>query len=196
MRSPHQIIMALAYALKEGKKNEEYRVADLSKKTGLHYMTTNDYLNLIEYVQDNIPKFRKIDSKGNARIMVIEELKMPICSEEKTLLNIFDRGAFSEEAAISLNDYEMKSVSVFLDRGDMAKSEDRFYLTSSGILKAAKLASTRAEKVTKLESIQEKKIRPRDDNRWKCEEINTYSIIEESGVEFKLTFKTGARSSA
>lgn len=170
MRSPHQIVMALAYALKESKKGEENKVADLSKKTGLHYVTTDDYLNLIEYVQNNIPRLQKIGTKGNARVIITNEIEDQFPPNEKTLLNIFDKGAFSEETAIQLSDYERNYIGELLENEYTIQTDDQFYLTTQGIIKAAGIAGKRAEKVTSLEVVQEsEEYLHREYSTWKAD---------------------------
>ena len=152
--------MTLAYALKESKKGDEHTIADLSKNTRLHYMTTSDYLNLIEYVQENIPKIHKINIKGNVRIIVTDEIDTLLSPNERTLLNLFDRGAFTEETAISPNDYDQDCIKVEIEKKTIMETNAGFHLTTAGIIEGTSIAGKRAKKVTELESPRVKEPTP------------------------------------
>jgi len=148
MRSPQEIVMAIAYALKEGKKGERYTVAELSKKMEMHYVTVRDYLNVIEYVQKNIPAIDKANQKGQARIVIAEELKINLTAEERMLLFMFDKGAFTKDTAISLSAFKDTSVSSAMEKGLVAEQNEKGYLTTEGIIESANYAEKRAETVT------------------------------------------------
>jgi hypothetical protein len=150
MRTPREIIMTIAYALKEGKKGDEYTLAELSKKTEMHYETTKDYLDTIEYVQRNIPAIEKIDLKGKAKIVITEELKTDLPQEKRMLLIMFDRGSFTKDTAMQGKQFSAKDISSASDRGLIAECGKKIYLTPEGIIESANYADERADRVTKL----------------------------------------------
>jgi len=146
-RSPQDVIYAISHALKEGKKGDEYFIADLAKRTGIHYVTMNNYITMIEYVQCNIPKFAKIEQKGNARIIISEELNMDMSDYERSLLRLFDKGAFAKSTAAVSDPFEGSILEGSIKNGDVLRIDSKIYLSVSGILKAADLADKREEKV-------------------------------------------------
>jgi len=150
MRSPQEIVTAIAYTIKEGKKGDAYAIAELSKKTQIHYVTMNDYLNLIEFVQRNIPSIEKVDQKGKARIIIKEELKIGISETERMILNMFDRGAFSESAAIPAKPFGNEDVLSALEHGMIREAGTKIFLTTDGIVKAAGYAEKRVERATDI----------------------------------------------
>lgn len=157
MRTPQEIVMTIAYSLKDGKIGDEYSIADISKSTKLHYMTTGDYLNLIEYIQENIPKIKKIDSIGKAKIVIMDELESDYSQKEKVLLTMFDKAAFSKDSAYIIKDLE-ECIKDIISEGLAIKSTDaKYYLTTKGIIDAANLAEKRSEKITNLSSNSKEK---------------------------------------
>ncbi|UAL08229.1 MAG: hypothetical protein KRP56_03000 [Candidatus Methanogranum gryphiswaldense] len=156
MRTPQEIVMTIAYSLKDGKKGDEYSVADISKSTQLHYMTTSDYLSLIEYIQENIPKINKIDSRGKARIVIINEMESDYSQKEKIMLTMFDKAAFSKDSALVIKNAEDCIDAAISEKLVLESIKGRYYLTTNGIMEAAKFAEKRAEKMMDL-SVKSKK---------------------------------------
>ncbi|MCL2142674.1 MAG: hypothetical protein FWH44_00200 [Methanomassiliicoccaceae archaeon] len=146
-RSPEDIVYALSHALKEGRKGDEYSIAELAKHTGMHYVTVNNYLTMIEYVQRNIPKFSKIDRRGDAKIIVSQELEMDISDTERLLLKMFDRGAFRKGTAIASGSFDAELIESSVRKGDIIRTDSQIYLSRSGMMKGADLADKREERV-------------------------------------------------
>ena len=147
MRSPQEIIASIAYSLKEGKKGEEYTVAELSRKTEMHYMTVNNYLNMIEYVQKNIPLIDKVDLKGQTKIIIMEELKTGLSESERMLLFMFDKRAYTKESALLSKSFRDEDRFLLISGGLVVEKKSKLFLTTEGIIEAAKYADKRAEKV-------------------------------------------------
>lgn len=146
-RSPQDIVYALSHALKEGKIGDEYLVAEIAKRTDMHYMTVNDYLTMIEYIQCNIPKFAKVEQKGNARIIVSQEMELDISEADRLLLRLFDKGAFGKSTAAASESFESQHTDEFIKSGDVIQVDSKIYLSRSGIMKAVDIADQREEKV-------------------------------------------------
>jgi len=158
-RSPQEVVNAISYVLKEGRKGDEYTISDLAKRTDMHYMTMNDYLDIVEYVQNNIPKMSKIDTKGQSKIVIMEEIKMPTSSEkEALLLNLFDRGAFTKNTAADVKTLK-KNPLMEAEKQDLIKKEGtKYYLTADGIVCAARTAGMREERVMRSRIVNGKDI--------------------------------------
>ena len=146
-RSPQDVIYALSHALKEGRKGDEYSVADLAKHTEMHYVTVNNYLTMIEYIQSNIPRFAKVDKKGNAKIIVSQELEMGMSDKERFLLRMFDKGVVGKSTAVKSEPFEGEILETSIKDGDVVRTDAKIHLSRSGILKAADLADRREERV-------------------------------------------------
>ena len=146
-RSPQDVIRALSHALKEGRKGDEYSVADLAKHTEMHYVTVNNYLTMIEYIQSNIPRFAKVDKKGNAKIIVSQELEMGMSDKERFLLRMFDKGIVGKSTAVKSEPFEGEILEISIRDGDVIKTDAKIHLSRSGIMKAADLADRREERV-------------------------------------------------
>ena len=147
-RSPQEVVNAISYVLKEGRKGDEYTISDLVKRTDMHYVTMNDYLDIVEYVQNNIPKISKIDTKGHAKIVIMEEIEMPTVSEkEALLLSLFDRGAFTKNTAADVKTLNKKPLKDTEEQDLVRKEGARYYLTADGIVCAARTADMREERV-------------------------------------------------
>ena len=146
-RSPQDVVYALSFALKEGKKGDEYYIADLAKRTEMHYMTVNNYLTMIEYIQSNIPRFEKTDRKGNAKITISQELEMDISDGERFLLRLFDKGVAGKGTAVKAEPFEGELLEDAIARGYVVRTEAKIHLSRSGIMKAADLADEREERV-------------------------------------------------
>jgi hypothetical protein len=141
-------VNAISYVLKEGKNGDEYTISDLVKRTDMHYVTMNDYLNIIEYVQNNIPKISKINTKGHAKIVIMEEIEMPSSSEkEALLLNLFDKGAFTKNTAADVKTLNKKPLKDAEEQDLVRKEGAKYYLTADGIISAARTAGMREERI-------------------------------------------------
>ena len=146
-RSPEDIIYALSHALKEGRKGDEYLIANLAKYTKMHYVTVNNYLAMIEYVQSNIPRFAKMDRKGNAKIVISQELEMDISDSERFILRMFDKGVVGKSTAVGSEPFEGELLERSIKDGYVIRTDSKIYLSRSGIMKAADLADKREERV-------------------------------------------------
>jgi hypothetical protein len=151
MRNPQEIVMAIAYTIKEGRKGDVYTVSDISKRTEMHYMTVNDYIGLIEFVQTNVPIIKRVNQRGKSRIVISKELEMDLSEKERMLLNLFDSGAFTSETAVTLRSFGKEHVSSAAEDGHIIEIDNKFYLTTNGIVTAAEYAGKRAESVTSVD---------------------------------------------
>jgi len=146
-RSPQDIIFALSHALKEGQKGDEYSVAKIAKRTNMHYMTVNDYLSMIEYIQCNTPKFSKVEQRGNARIIISQEMETDFSESDRFLLRIFDKGAFGKSTAVAPESFESLCLEELIENKDIIRTDSKIYLSRSGITKAVDIADQREEKI-------------------------------------------------
>jgi hypothetical protein len=146
-RSPQDVICTLSQALKEGRKGDEYLIVDLAKQTDMHYVTVNNYLTMIEYIQSNIPRFEKVDQKGNTKIIISDELEMDISESERLLLKMFDRGIVGKNTAVASEPFEGLALERSVTEGDVVRTGPKIYLSRSGMMKAADLAEKREERI-------------------------------------------------
>ena len=137
----------LSHALKEGRKGDEYLIADLAKHTDMHYVTVNNYLTMIEYIQSNIPRFEKVDQKGNTKIIISRELEMDISDSERLLLKMFDRGIVGKNTAVMSEPFNGESLEISIAKEDVIRTGSKIYLSRSGMMKAADLADKREERI-------------------------------------------------
>ncbi|MDR2846281.1 MAG: hypothetical protein LBV63_03265 [Candidatus Methanoplasma sp.] len=168
-KSPQDIVRAISYALKEGKKGDGFEIVALARSTEMHYVTVYNYLGLIEYIQNNIPKVSKIDQKENAKVTILQELDMSISSLERMLLDVFDKGAFMDSSSISVEHLDSTALSEALDRQLIVLNGSQCHLSRKGLMDAMDLAEEREDKV--LFSDTPSTVVSQDDIRvecWKC----------------------------
>jgi len=146
-KSPQDIVYALSHALKEGRKGDEYLIADLAKYTEMHYVTVNNYLTMIEYIQSNIPRFAKMDRKGNAKIVISQELEMDISDGERLLLRMFDKGVVGKSTSVGSEQFDGELLEGSIKDGYVIRTDAKIYLSRSGIMNAADLADKREERI-------------------------------------------------
>jgi hypothetical protein len=132
------------------------------------YLRTED---LIRSVKENIPSINKIDGDGNAKIVIKEELKIKLPESERMLLDMFDKGAFAGETAVSLKTFCKGDIQSALKNGLLKQVDKKYCLTTEGIISAARYAEERAERVITLNKKQTAAcIKPIEIDEWDLEE--------------------------
>ena len=185
-RSPQDIIYTISHALKEGKKGDEYLIAELAKRIEMHYVTVSNYLTMIEYIHSNTPKFSTIYQKGNSKIIISEELEMDISDEERLLLTLFDRGAFGKSTSVRSEQFDGDALRISIKNGDVLRAGSHIHLSKNGIMRAADIADEREGKVlcTPIKAYGEFLIE-REVERWK------YEAKEKTSLFASLQTETG-----
>jgi len=137
----------IAYALKEGKPGDEYKVSDLVRKTFMNHVTVSYYLELIMHVQNNLPKIEYVEKKRNSYVKILKEAELPLSDEEYILLSLFDKGAFTKSNAVPFFEYSTEVMNKLKKVSLLEITTDSVFLQTKGIVAAAGLAEKRAESI-------------------------------------------------
>ena len=146
-RSPQEVVDTIAYALKEGKPGDEYKVSDLVRKTFMNHVTVSYYLELIMHVQNNLPKIEYVEKKRNSYVKILKEAELPLSDEEYILLSLFDKGAFTKSNAVPFFEYSTEVMNKLKKVSLLEITTDSVFLQTKGIVAAAGLAEKRAESI-------------------------------------------------
>ena len=137
----------LAYSLKEGKPGDEFKVSDLVRMTSINHVTISYYLELINHVQNNLPRMEYVEKKRNSYVRILKEVEFPMSEEEHTLLSLFDKGAFNKLTAVSFNENSRGIMEKMKGSSLIAEISEKVYLLPDGIVAGAELAGKRADLV-------------------------------------------------
>lgn len=145
-RSPQEVVDTIAYFLKEGKQGDEYKISELAKKTTLSYVTVAYYLDLIEHAQKNIPSIEVVEKTRNSFVQILKEMDLRLSNEESVLIYLFDKRAFGEESAVSIEHFSKDIASEMIGKSLLSTTTKKAFLTTNGIVAAASIAGARADK--------------------------------------------------
>jgi hypothetical protein len=146
-RSPQEVVDTLAYALKEGKPGDVFKISDIVRKTSMNHVTVMYYLDLIMHVQNNLPTIEVVETKRNSFIKILKEIELPFLEDERMLLSLFDKGAFSRTTAVSFSGCSKDVLEKLTGSSLVMLSSKKIYLLPEGIIMAAEFADKRAEAV-------------------------------------------------
>jgi hypothetical protein len=146
-RSPQEVVNTLAYALKEGRPGDEFKLSDLVKKTFMNHITITYYLDLIVSAQNNLPLIEVVEKKRNSLVRILKEVQLPFSEEEHVLLSFFDKGAFTGKTAVPLEGKPKDILDKLIASYMLMQVSQNGYLLPEGIIRAARLASERADAV-------------------------------------------------
>jgi len=177
-RSPQEVVNTLAYALKEGKQGDEFKLSELAKRTSMSYVTVQYYLDLIEHVQKNIPMIEVVEKPRTSHVKILKEIDLKLSDAENMLLQLFDRKAFGEAFAVSIDQFP-KEAFFELDGSLISMtSPKKIYLSTKGIIEAATLAGIRADA-----AISSKERKVIESGVWEAEEWIAESILKKGEID-------------
>jgi hypothetical protein len=142
-RNPQEIMMLLADALKKSKEGDSLSIKQIRERTGLHYETIQSYAEIIKYIQTSMPKIN-YDKENGIKILVEPDLQ--ISRQDELILFLFDNKAFREAMSIEKPNWASEDIiQEASEKGLLATKEDRYYLSSQGILEGVDLADKRED---------------------------------------------------
>lgn len=137
-KKPSEIFSILINILNNLDLEKKYTINEISKKSGLHWQTTNEYIKILKHIQLFSPK---INVQDNEKIQVVnfsEKFKdIPI--SQRILVTLYDNKAFNEASSIEIEKIiDESDISYFLS--DLlskehilkATKENRYFISKKG----------------------------------------------------------------
>ncbi|MHA1520560.1 MAG: hypothetical protein ACTSRK_10305 [Promethearchaeota archaeon] len=143
-RKPIKIITDLTNILNGYPQNMEIKINEIKERTDIHWNTAKDYLYLIYFIQNLVPKLNisKIEEKLTISIKENSNLIHSMDDEKRFIIHLFVQKAFEEETAIFLETRNHE----YLAKLEMEKlifSIDgrKYFLRRSGKIRAKQILS-------------------------------------------------------
>ena len=145
-RMPQEIVMAVANVLKTARKGDFKTLSEIQRESGVHYVTVQSYMNLINFIQTRMPKIVLQENEKGQGIEVIEPSPLEMAPKDEIILFMFDERAFRKQTAVEIPKWSSpETVEEATKDGTVDMDGTKAYLTSDGIVKAALLADKRED---------------------------------------------------
>ncbi len=167
-KKPSAIFSILINILNNLNISEEYSINEISEKSGLHWKTTKEYLDLLLHLFRFSPKIKYNGENNKIQILNHSNHFEDLSLSQKILVNLYENRSFDDNSALKIKDYILNNdIDLYLEEL-LAKEHiyevpdsKKYYITKAGKINVLEIYSEITKEIFNIqipEEIQEKSV--------------------------------------
>lgn len=167
-KKPSAIFSILINILNNLNISEEYSINEISEKSGLHWKTTKEYLDLLLHLFRFSPKIKYNGENNKIQILNHSNHFEDLSLSQKILVNLYENRSFDDNSALKIKDYILNNdIDLYLEEL-LAKEHiyevpdsEKYYITKAGKINVLEIYSEITKEIFNIqipEEIQEKSV--------------------------------------
>lgn len=177
-KKPSAIFSILINILNNLNISEEYSINEISEKSGLHWKTTKEYLDLLLHLFRFSPKIKYNGENNKIQILNHSNHFEDLSLSQKILVNLYENRSFDDNSALKIKDYILNNdIDLYLEEL-LAKEHiyevpdsKKYYITKAGKIHVLEIYSEITKEIFNIQI---------------PEEIHEKSVLDENKIIKKL----------